>query len=882
MESNTTKRFGCYMSTAPKWINSLLQKLCKPELLEEIEGDLQEYYELWTEEFGEKKANRMYIWHGLKFLRPFAIKNLNSINLYQIDMFIHYLKITFRNFSKHKSFSLINGIGLAISLACCILIGIYLKHELSYDRYLKNSDRIYRLSREFINTDGSTSIHLAHLAPPFAPYMRQDFPEMEAITQFDVFSTTLVIDGKEHWQPNIALADNYFFQVFPFEFISGDPSTALENPGSLVLTEKTAMRYFGKLDVLGESFQFGPEISLMITGVIKDMPENTHFSLEMLADFSFAELNYGGRENMMQAWAENNLSTYFLLKEGASIKEIEKRFPDFFTNHMNEKANDWTALHTQNIRDIHLYSHLDGETWTNGDIVHVYTFSAIGLLILVISIINYINLTTAMSIQRSKEVGLRKVMGAVRSGLVTQFMTESLVMVFLSIGLGFILAFFALPYLRNFTGNAYVFGTTEIIQTLGVITLAGILIGLVSGAYPAMVISKFKPIHALKSNFTGIGAVGFRRVLVIIQFSISSILILCTILVFEQLSFMNNKSLGFDKEQMLILFLNDDARHNSDAFKESLLNHSSILSYGLSNSVPSSRLTSFSGVKTEVDGDMVEPKTVIKNIRVDESFIPNYGINLVAGRNFDPDIRTDSVAFILNQAAVNMIGWTSDEDAIHKALQYGGKEGPVIGVIEDIHFESLQSKIVPMIFFIPDESLQVLSIKMEGEKLTETMNYIEDQWYEFFPDLPIDYQFLDERFRSLYETENKRAQLFTGLSLVAIFIASLGLFGLASFTVSRRTREVGIRKALGASINQVLLILSKEFLILVSISLLVGFPIAFFFSEAWLDNYAYRITIGFLPFVVTSLICLAMAFAAISFKTVRTAKDNPVKSLRYE
>lgn len=871
------------MNTPPKWVSSLLQKLCKPELLEEIEGDLQEYYELWTEEFGEKKANRMYIWHGLKFLRPFAIKNFNSSNLYQIDMFIHYLKITFRNFSKHKSFSIINGVGLAISLSCCILIGIYLKHELSYDRYLLNSNRIYRLSREFINTDGSTSLHLAHLAPPFAPYLREDFPEMEAITQFDAFSTTLVIDGKEYWQPNMALADNYFFQVFPFEFISGDPATALKNPGSLVLTEKTAMKYFGNIDVVGESLQINPEISLMITGVMKDVPENTHFSVEMLIDFSFAELNYGGRENMMQAWAENNLSTYFLLKEGASIEEIEKRFPDFFTKHMNAEANEWTALHTQNIRDIHLYSHLDGETWTNGDIVHVYTFSAIGLLILIISIINYINLTTAMSIQRAKEVGMRKVLGAVRSGLITQFMTESMVMVFMSIVLGFIMAFFALPYLRNFTGNAYVFGRTEMIQSLGIIALAGTLIGLLSGSYPAFVISRFKPINALKSRFTaGTGAAGFRRVLVIIQFSISSILILSTILVFEQLSFMNNKSLGYDKDQMLILFLNDESRSNSDTFRESLLNHSSILSYGLSNTVPSSRLTSFSGVKTEVDGEMVEPKTVIKNIRVDESFIPNYGINIVAGRNFEKNLRTDSTAFILNQAAVKMIGWANDKEAINKTMKYGDQQGHVIGVIQDIHFESLQSEIVPMIFFIPEENMQVLSIKMEGDNLAETLTFIEDQWYEFFPGIPIDYQFLDERFRSLYEVENKRAQLFTGLSMVAICIASLGLFGLASFTVSRRTREVGIRKALGASINQILLLLSKEFLILVGISLIVGFPIAFYLSEAWLDNYAYRITIGFLPFVITSLICLAMAFAAISLKTVSTAKDNPVKSLRYE
>ncbi len=706
---------------------------------------------------------------------------------------------------------------------------------------------------------------------------------MEAVTRFKQFETTFYIDGKHYLQHNAAAADDHFFKVFQLDLISGDPATALSQPRSMVLTEETAMKYYGTSDVLGKTFEFSPGNSYMITGVMKSMPENSHFRLEMIVDFSLMEEGYSSREIMMQAWHANDLATYFLLKEDASLVEVESRFPDFFTNHMGEEANRWTRLYSQKVTDIHLHSNLDDEQGVNGDITHVYTFAAAGLLILIISIINYVNLSTAMSINRAKEVGVRKVLGAVRPGLIGQFMVESIVTVFLSTLVAFVLAFLALPYLRDLTGSSYAFGLSEVLVGLALVSLVGIVIGLVAGGYPALVISKFRPLQALKTRLSvNSGNASFRRILVIVQFSISSILILSTGLVFQQLDFIQDKNLGYEKDHMLIFYLTGESGPKEEAFKESLLNHSSILSYGGSSHIPSTQLTAMTDVQAEVNDEMLSPEAFVKNLRIDPYFLPNYDIEIVAGRNFDPLLSSDSTTFIMNEAAVQLIGWTSNEEAIDKRINYNGKSGRVIGIAKDVHFETLHSRITPVIFLPAEEPLRTLSVKMTGDNLPETLRFIEDEWTSFFPEEPAQYYFLDERFNELYAAEMQRSELITLLSLIAILLACLGLFGLASFTVVRRTREIGIRKVLGASIRQILVLLSKEFVILVGISLIIGFPVALSFTQQWLENYAYRIEIGPLPFILTGLLSVGMAFAAVSVRALKAATDNPVKSLRYE
>lgn len=794
------------------------------------------------------------------------------------------IKIAFRNLTKYKVFSIINIAGLSIGLACCMLIGIYIKDELTYDKHHKASDRIYRLTREFKSPDGSTSLHLSKLAPPFAPLLRTDFPEMEVMTYFVSFGGTIKYEDKIFNEQSIGWADNDIFKVFSFEFVKGNPDNALVNPGSMVVTEEMAMKYFGSIDVLGKMIRFANQASLTITGVIKKMPENSHFRLNMIGDMSLVEQYYGGRENMMKAWGSNNFSTYFILKEGATIEQIERRLPDFLTKHLEENANNWTALHIQKMTDIHLHSHLDDELGANSDIRYVMVFGAIALLILAIAIINYMNLATARSANRAREVGIRKVMGAYRPTLIGQFMAESVVLVFLAISVAAILVFFALPELRGFTQRELAFSQNEMLVSFLVLFVSGLFIGALSGSYPALYLSSFDPLRVLKGKLAaGAKSTTLRRTLVVIQFSISVILIVSTGVIFQQLNFIQSKNLGYNKDHILTLSMNDALEEKFDAFRNTLLAHPSVSNVATSSRVPTLQLLDSQGARTEINGEMAAPQVVIKNIHIDHDFLDTYGIRLVSGRNFDRKMQSDdTAAFILNEAAVKMIGWESNEAAVNKKMTYGGQEGRVIGVAQDIHFETLQNNISPLIMHIGEGEGRFISVKLSGNDINSTLNFIEQTWSEFSPETPISYTFIDERFDRLYQSENQRAQLFTGFSGLAIFLACLGLFGLASFTVSQRSREISIRKVLGASIPQIVSILSREFLILVGISILVAFPIAYKFMGDWLQNYAYRIDISTLPFILAGVLAISIAFLTISLQTFKAANCNPVDTLKEE
>ncbi|MEQ6119033.1 ABC transporter permease [Reichenbachiella sp. MALMAid0571] len=799
-------------------------------------------------------------------------------------MLKNYYNIAVRNIIKHKLFSFINISGLALGLACCMLIGIYIKDELSYDKFHKNADNIYRITREFKSPDGSTSLHLSRLAPPFLPLLKNDFPEMKTMTRFISFGGTIKYENKIFIEENVGWADNNIFDVFDFEFIHGNPENALLDPGSMVINEDIANKYFGGTDVIGKTIRFSNQANLKITGVVKRMPENSHFNLEMIGDFSLVEQYYGGRENMINEWGSNNFSTYFILDDQASISEVERRLPDFLTRHLGENANDWNALHIQKLTDIHLHSHLDDELGANSDIRHVYTFAAIGLLILFIAIINYMNLATAKSANRAREVGMRKVMGAGKSSLVGQFLIESIVLVSIAIVIAFIIVQFSLPYLRAFTDRILEFDTEQSIMAFSIVIAFGLLIGVLSGSYPAFYLSSFDPLRVLKGKLSaGSKSTAFRRSLVVLQFSISAILIVSTGVIFQQLSYIQNKNLGYDKDHILTIRLNEEITTKFEVFKNILLGHQSIDNVGTSSRIPTIQLLDSQGAEAEINGEMVAPEVTLKGLRVDHDFLDTYNIKIMAGRNFDKTIQADDTsAYLLNETAVKMTGWESNEEAINKKITYGGRKGRVIGVVQDIHFETLQNKISPLIMQIPQNHGRYVSIKMKGDQVNETIKFIEAQWSEFSPNTPIQYHFIDERYDRLYNPENRRAQLFTGFSLIAIFLACLGLFGLSSFTVSQRSKEISIRKVLGASITEIVSILSKEFIILVGISIFVAFPLAYIFSKQWLQNYAYRIELNLLPFILAGILSLLIAFCTISFQTFKAANSNPVDALKDE
>ncbi|MFY0600189.1 MAG: ABC transporter permease [Cyclobacteriaceae bacterium] len=867
----------------PRWVNSILSKVCKPELLEEIEGDLLEYYQYWVEKYGVKKANRLYAFHAIKFLRPFAIKKTKT-KLNKIDMFSSYVKVARRSLWKHKMFSFINISGLTVGLTCCILISLYIRDELSYDRFHEKSDKIYRLTREFKSPDGSTALHLAHLAPPFVPLLEVDFPEMETMTRFVILGETIRHKDKIYNEPDVGFADNNIFKVFSFDFVKGNPNNALSLPGSMVITEEAALKYFDTTDVLGETLEFIGMPPFKITGVIKKMPENSHFNLEIIIDFSPVVQFYGGRESMMSAWGSNNFSTYFVLAEGANIAQIENQLPEFLKKNLGENALDWNELHIQKMTDIHLHSHLDDELGSNSDIKYIYLFSSIGILILLIALINYMNLATAKSSNRAKEVGVRKVLGASKPSLINQFMTESVLLASLSSALALCIVPLALPYLRRFTQRAILYETNEMMLAIGIIIGLGTLVGLLAGSYPALYLSAFKPLEVLRGKLAaGVRRSLLRQVLVVVQFSISALLIVSTAVVFQQLNFIQSKNLGYDKDHVLTLRLNDDIWEHFDTFKHSLKQNASVINVCASSRVPTNQLLDSQVAMAQVDDDMLAPSVTIKDISVDEEFLNTYDIKLVAGRNFDRTIASDMQGFILNESAVRMIGWKSPQEAIDKRFRYGNIEGRIIGIIQDFHFETLQNEISPIVLHGERYKLgRNLSIKLSGNNIAESLTLIEKEWARFSPNVPINYTFLDTRFNLLYRSEKQRAKLFTFFSTLAIFLACLGLFGLASFMVTQRAKEVSIRKVLGASIAQIMTALSKEFVILVLISVAVGFPVAYLLMEDWLQNYAYRIDLGFLPFLLAAGISITIALLTISLQTFKSATSNPVDMLKDE
>ncbi len=797
----------------------------------------------------------------------------------------NYLKITFRSLRKHRIYSLINILGLSIGFICCLFIAIYVDDELKYDRFHSKADDIYRVTREFFSQDGSTSLHLSQIAPPFAEYFRADFPEMQKVCRIAFYGGTVEYEDKIFDEENFGFADAEIFEIFSFNFVAGDPQTALTEPGSVVISEEVAKRYFGTTEALNKVIRYSDQINFKVTGIIEKLPETSHFELELIGDFAPVQMFYGGRENMMKAWGSNNFSTYFLLNKEESIKSIDSRFPEFLTKHVAEDATEWNALHIQKMTDIHLRSNLDNEQGLNSDITYVYIFISIGLLILFIACINYMNLATARSANRAKEVGMRKVLGAGKSSLVGQFLTESIILVFVSIIIAIVIVGVTLPYFRQFTDRELFLDSSQLLSWLSIIVSIGIFVGVLAGSYPAFFLSSFSPLKVLKGKLgSGSKSSALRKVLVVVQFSISVVLIASTLIVFDQINYMANKNLGYQTEQMLTMRLSESIQEKYELFKNVLLEHPSIISIGSSRRIPSDQLLDSSGAEADIDGEMKAPEVVIKRLDTGYDFLETYGMEMAAGRWFSKSYGSDdTAAYVLNEEAVKTIGWKTNEEALGRSFTYGGRAGKVIGVSKNIHFESLRSDINPVVMFIPNESnKRFMSIKMKPQDVHQTISYIEEQWAGFSPKFPIDYRFLDDRFETLYQTEAQRSKLFTGFSFLAIFLACLGLLGLASFTVAQRTKEISIRKVLGASLQTILLVLSKEFLVLVLVSVIVAAPITWMFMSDWLNGYAYRIDMSLIPFFMAGLISVFIALSTIGSQTFKAATSNPVKGLRDE
>jgi putative ABC transport system permease protein len=808
-------------------------------------------------------------------------------------MIKNYLKIAFRNMVKYKGYSAINILGLAIGIACCLVIVIFVLDELSYDRYHKNAHRIYRVTREFMDANGTTSLHLGHVAPPFGPLMEKEFPQVQQAVRFYMFGNPLLIfEEKQFVEDKFVFAEKNVFKIFSFPLIKGDADTALAEPGCIVITEKMAEKYFGQQDAFGKTMIFQPnpgmgipDVPLKITGILKKIPTNSHFTFDFLCSFVTYEQVAGDRE--MQSWGSNNYATYLLLPKGIRGQDLEKLFPAFLDHNLpvyrGLKPHTWTRLNLQPLTKIHLHSHLDSEIEANGNIVFVYIFLAIAFLVLLIACINFMNLSTARSARRAREVGIRKVVGSGRKQLRFQFLGESLITVAISMVFSLVIVYLSLPTFNRFVGKELHINLFENPLILPGILATLIVVGLLAGSYPALYLSQIQPVKVLKGVAIQSGKSIFRNILVIFQFTVSIALIIGLGVIRSQLDYARNKPLGFKKEQVIVLPATRDMIKNLESIKYRLKQYPGILNVSAAKRVPSGRLLDSSGAKIYQDGKAMPVGFRIANLRVDHDFFTTFGIDIAAGRFFSKEISTDSQeAFIINEATVRQLGWQSAEEAIDKRIDYGSRKGRIVGVVRDFHFESIHQKIAPMIFYINPRSFSQISLRLTPQSISKTLAYLKDQWQIFRPGYPFDYYFIDENFDRQYQAEEKLGHILGIFSLLAIFIACLGLLGLASYTAERRTKEISIRKVLGAHLGGIIWLFGKEFGKWVIMANVIAWPLAYYLMSQWLDKFAYSTHLHLGLFLLSSGICLMIALLTVSYQAIKAAIAKPVDALKYE
>ena len=811
-------------------------------------------------------------------------------------MLRNYLKIAFRNMAKYKFISFINLFGLTVGLTCCLLILTYILHEVSYDKYNSKADRIYRVTRSFNNKDGIVSLHLGAVAPPFGPLIQNEFPDIRKMTRLLLIGTQpMRYEEKIFNEKDVFYADNNLFSVFDVPLLKGNPQTALADPYSILVTEEVAKKYFGNEDPINKTIRLSNLYNFKVTGIFRSFPRAAHLHPNIMLSFStLKDTAIYGERNLQTNWGNNSFYTYLLFPKDYPVKNIEARFPAFLDKYMHQpgqaadfKNSKYTRLYLQRLTDIHLTSHLDEEIEENGDSRRVTIFGAVALFILLIACINYMNLSTARSALRAREIGIRKVAGAQRGEIIAQFLSESVLITCLATALALGLAALALPWLNTVTGQELNIHSILTIQILIPLLITPFVVGILSGLYPALFMSSFQPVKVLKGLFkAGNSTVSFRKILVITQFSVSIILIICTAIVFQQLHYMQEKSLGFNKDHVVILGYDGGLNKTFESFRNELQQNSYIRDATRSSRIPGGRLLDEMGASTE-SGDSLRPVNAdIKFVAADPYFVPTYGISMAAGRNFSREYGTDTSSFLLNEAATRVLGVRNPGEMIGKNFKYADTKGKIIGVIADFHFESLHQKIVPLILVMPaakdGDMFGNISVKISGNNMTAALSHLERTWKKFLPQTPFEYTFMDEKFGELYKAEQRQGTLFTSFSAIAIFIACLGLLGLSAFAITQRIKEIGVRKVLGASVGSIVGLLSADFLKLVAIAAIIAFPVAWYAMHNWLGDFAYRISIQWWVFLVAGILASAVALVTIGFQAIKAALSNPVKSLRSE
>lgn len=797
-------------------------------------------------------------------------------------MFRNYLLIAWRNFRKHKSFSLINIAGLAVGMACFILIMLYVQFELSFDRYHANADRIYRVVAHqpgnfFIGTD-----HFAVTQAILGKTLTQEFPEVQHAVTLDDFNNTLVTIGeKSFYENDIILADSEIFAIFTFPLLQGDSSTALSEPFTAVLSEATARKYFGAENPLGKTIRYRNELDLKVTGVMRDLPPNSHFHANLLLSFA-TEVATSKDKNRFTSWGNSSYYTYILVSPNFDAKAFDAKLAQIVKKYHTEDWRDKENPHRyylQRLTDIHLYSHINFDIGKNNDIRYIYLLSGLAVIIMLTGCINYMNLATARSALRAKEVGMRKVVGAGRRQLLQQFIGESMLLTASAALIALLIVELLLPAFSNLVERELAFGFLLQGKALAGLVLAIFLVGLISGSYPAIFLTAYQPAKVLKGEIPDSGRSRLRSALVIFQFAASVGLILCTATVQKQLNYIKSKKLGYNREQVLVMRMRDsEARKKFGLIKNDLLANPNFLKITCSGHLPTNIGSSTDLEWTERNG---QPALQSYNTPVDYDYLDVFEIELAEGRNFSQNFSTDSTqAFIINEKLRDLLGW---ETAVGKPFGRGDKpDGRVIGVMKNFHMHSLRQEIQPLFIYLNNNWGATVSAKIRAENIPAAIAHMRTVWEKFSPKYPCDYFFLDEEFNRMYKSEEKLSTIFSYFTFLSIFIAGLGLFGLASFTAERKTKEIGIRKVLGASLGQLLVLLSKDFMKLVLLANLLAWPLVWYGMNQWLQGFAYRTSLTWFIFLATAAAALLIALVTVSFQTFRAALANPVDALRYE
>ncbi|QSE98481.1 ABC transporter permease [Fulvivirga lutea] len=874
------------MQSPPQLAQKFINWFLKEELAEEVLGDLEEKYYRKLKETSVTKAKLNYWFQVLNYLRPFALKKYRS-NSNNFIMINNYYKVAWRHIAKEKFYSFINISGLAVGIASCIFIAFYVLNELSYDQYHENLDRTYRVLQGFkanedLDTPPVPEEYRFWGNAPIGPALKEEIPEIEHFCRFTPGHSKLIkVNDELYNEDGVVFGDSTAFKVFSWKVIAGNPDLALTEPNSIVLTESQAKKYFGNEDAMGKIVTYNQTVECKVTAIMEDVPLNSQFRFDAIISM---KTFYNERPAIFDSWGYVDFYNYITLKENTTIEAIKPRITDVVEKYTADWEQSKFYADVEPMDGSYLNSVAKRQAGKMGSISNLIIFSIIGAFILIIACINFINLSTARSLERAKEIGIRKVVGARQFSLVNQFLSEFFL---LSLFAGVLAIAIVIVLAPNFFGLTGVeITSTDIFNIEFALTfVSGIaIIGLLAGFYPAFLLSKFQPSKVLKGNFkTGSSGVILRKGLVTFQFILTIALIIGTTTIYNQLKFLQNHDLGFSKEQVLVMEFGFDTQVqlNIEALKNEFGNDPDVTEVSASRAVPGNFLPNAGTLIENKAGEMEPHSPTIYEI--DPDFIPFYDIKMLSGRPFSYDYYSDSTeALMINMAAVKLWGYTDPEEVIGKKFSQWGKEGKVIGVVDDFNYKSLHSEVEPLSLRYEPFSMAKFSLKINTDDVFQTIQRLESKWKTLIPQRPFTYYFLDDNFDQQYRADNQFAQLFASFAILAIIIAFLGLFGLTTYTTTQRIKEIGIRKVLGASVQSIVLLLSKDLFKLLVIAFLIASPLAWFAMNKWLAGFAYQTSINAGIFIIAAIAISVIAFGTMSWQSVKAALQNPTNSLKNE